>query len=193
MERRKVRLDNQPVDFTGFPARTGKPVRFTGSAKKLSFVMEPTLPLPHKVVTDLCPSAETGSCRTPHQQRREVYRRGRLRCAFALLGDILHFEVEDSGIGIPQRNRIRSSPCIIRLKTTAVNRRPVRALDWRCRNVWRKVWAGISPLPASRVKGLHHLYAYRHAPAVAEEDEENTFKERRYAAASPAHPAGGRY
>ncbi len=35
MERRKVQLDNQPVDFTGFLADPGEPVRFAGPAKRV--------------------------------------------------------------------------------------------------------------------------------------------------------------
>ncbi len=48
MERRKVQLDNQPVDFTSFLADLENLSRIAGATKGLRFNLEPTLPLPHR-------------------------------------------------------------------------------------------------------------------------------------------------
>ncbi|MGX2011406.1 ATP-binding protein, partial [Enterobacter asburiae] len=70
--------------------------------KGLRFVLEPTLPLPHKVVTDgtrlrqiLWNLISNAVKFTPQGGNVTV----RVRYDE---GDILHFEVEDSGIGIPE-------------------------------------------------------------------------------------------
>ena len=52
IERRKVQLDNQPIDFTGFLADLENLSGLQAQQKGLRFVMEPALPLPHKVITD---------------------------------------------------------------------------------------------------------------------------------------------
>ncbi len=52
MERRKVQLDNQPVDFTSFLADLENLSGLQAQQKGLRFVLEPSLPLPHKVITD---------------------------------------------------------------------------------------------------------------------------------------------
>ena len=69
--------------------------------KGLSFVMEPTLPLPHKVVTDGTRLRQILwnliSNAVKFTQKGQVAVRIRYD-----EGDMLHFEVEDSGIGIPQ-------------------------------------------------------------------------------------------
>ncbi|MGJ3052417.1 aerobic respiration two-component sensor histidine kinase ArcB [Salmonella enterica subsp. enterica serovar Paratyphi A] len=101
MERRKVQLDNQPVDFTSFMADLENLSGLQAQQKGLRFVLEPTLPLPHKVITDgtrlrqilwnLISNAVTFT------QQGQVTVRARYD-----EGDMLHFEVEDSGIGIPQ-------------------------------------------------------------------------------------------
>lgn len=51
IERRKVQLDNQPVDFTEFLSDL-KPLRSAGAAEGLKFIMEPDLPLPRSITTD---------------------------------------------------------------------------------------------------------------------------------------------
>lgn len=52
MERRKVQLDNQPVDFTSFLADLENLSALQAQQKGLRFNLEPTLPLPHQVITD---------------------------------------------------------------------------------------------------------------------------------------------
>ncbi len=75
--------------------------------------MEPTLPLPHsghdgtrlrQILWNLISNA------VKFTQQGQVAVRIRYD-----EGDMLHFEVEDSGIGIPQeKSRTKSLPCIIR-------------------------------------------------------------------------------
>ncbi|MDU4265715.1 MAG: aerobic respiration two-component sensor histidine kinase ArcB [Enterobacter hormaechei] len=104
MERRKVQLDNQPVDFTGFLADLENLSGLQAQQKGLSFVMEPTLPLPHKVVTDGTRLRQILwnliSNAVKFTQKGQVAVRIRYD-----EGDMLHFEVEDSGIGIPQEEQ----------------------------------------------------------------------------------------
>ncbi|EFT1383440.1 aerobic respiration two-component sensor histidine kinase ArcB [Escherichia coli] len=101
MERRKVQLDNQPVDFTSFLADLENLSALQAQQKGLRFNLEPTLPLPHQVITDgtrlrqilwnlICNAVK-------FTQQGQVTVRVRYD-----EGDMLHFEVEDSGIGIPQ-------------------------------------------------------------------------------------------
>ncbi|MCY0725700.1 ATP-binding protein, partial [Klebsiella pneumoniae] len=69
--------------------------------KGLRFVMEPTQPLPHKVITDgtrlrqILWNLISNAVKFTQQGNVTV----RVRYDE---GDMLHFEVEDSGIGIPQ-------------------------------------------------------------------------------------------
>jgi two-component system aerobic respiration control sensor histidine kinase ArcB len=101
MERRKIQLDNQPVDFTGFLADLENLSGLQAQQKGLHFVLDPTLPLPHKVITDGTRLRQIlwnlSKCREIYSARRNVNVRVRYD-----EGDILHFEVEDSGIGIPE-------------------------------------------------------------------------------------------
>lgn len=102
MERRKIQLDNQPMDFTGFLADLENLSGLQAQQKGLHFVLDPTLPLPHKVITDgtrlrqiLWNLISNAVKFTPQGGNVNV----RVRYDE---GDILHFEVEDSGIGIPE-------------------------------------------------------------------------------------------
>ncbi len=52
LERRKVQLDNQPVDFTGFLADLENLSGLLAQPKGLQFIMEPQTPLPQQIVTD---------------------------------------------------------------------------------------------------------------------------------------------
>ncbi len=102
MERRKVQLDNQPVDFTSFLADLEKSLRIAGATKKdCALTLEPTLPLPHQVITDGTRLRQILwnliSNAVKFTQQGQVTVRVRYD-----EGDMLHFEVEDSGIGIPQ-------------------------------------------------------------------------------------------
>ena len=101
IERRNVKLDIQPVDFTGFLADLENLSGLQAHQKGLRFVMEPTLPLPHKVTTDGTRLRQILwnliSNAVKFTQQGQVTVRVRYDA-----GTTLHFEVEDSGIGIPQ-------------------------------------------------------------------------------------------
>ena len=101
MERRKVQLDNQPVDFTSFLADLENLSALQAQQKGLRFNLEPTLPLPHQVITDGTRLRQILwnliSNAVKFTQQGQVTVRVRYE-----EGDMLHFEVEDSGIGIPQ-------------------------------------------------------------------------------------------
>lgn len=101
MERRKVQLDNQPVDFTSFLADLENLSALQAQQKGLRFNLEPTLPLPHQVITDGTRLRQflwnLISNAVKFTQQGQVTVRVRYD-----EGDMLHFEVEDSGIGIPQ-------------------------------------------------------------------------------------------
>ncbi|ELA4716079.1 aerobic respiration two-component sensor histidine kinase ArcB [Escherichia coli] len=101
MERRKVQLDNQPVDFTSFLADLENLSALQAQQKGLRFNLESTLPLPHQVITDGTRLRQILwnliSNAVKFTQQGQVTVRVRYD-----EGDMLHFEVEDSGIGIPQ-------------------------------------------------------------------------------------------
>ncbi|HCO3238302.1 TPA: aerobic respiration two-component sensor histidine kinase ArcB [Escherichia coli] len=101
MERRKVQLDNQPVDFTSFLADLENLSALQAQQKGLRFNLEPTLPLPHQVITDGTRLRQILwnliSNAVKFTQQGQVTVRVRYD-----EGDMLHFEVEDSAIGIPQ-------------------------------------------------------------------------------------------
>ncbi|EPC7130497.1 TPA: aerobic respiration two-component sensor histidine kinase ArcB [Escherichia coli] len=101
MERRKVQIDNQPVDFTSFLADLENLSALQAQQKGLRFNLEPTLPLPHQVITDGTRLRQILwnliSNAVKFTQQGQVTVRVRYD-----EGDMLHFEVEDSGIGIPQ-------------------------------------------------------------------------------------------
>lgn len=101
MERRKVQLDNQPVDFTSFLVDLENLSALQAQQKGLRFNLEPTLPLPHQVITDGMRLRQILwnliSNAVKFTQQGQVTVRVRYD-----EGDMLHFEVEDSGIGIPQ-------------------------------------------------------------------------------------------
>ncbi|HAM3707764.1 aerobic respiration two-component sensor histidine kinase ArcB [Escherichia coli] len=101
MERRKVQLDNQPVDFTSFLADLENLSALQAQQKGLRFNLEPMLPLPHQVITDGTRLRQILwnliSNAVKFTQQGQVTVRVRYD-----EGDMLHFEVEDSGIGIPQ-------------------------------------------------------------------------------------------
>ncbi|EHQ8139427.1 aerobic respiration two-component sensor histidine kinase ArcB [Escherichia albertii] len=101
MERRKVQLDNQPVDFTSFLADLENLSALQAQQKGLRFNLEPTLPLPHQVITDGARLRQILwnliSNAVKFTQQGQVTVRVRYD-----EGEMLHFDVEDSGIGIPQ-------------------------------------------------------------------------------------------
>lgn len=102
LERHKVQLDNQQVDFTSFLADLENLSGLQAQQKGLAFVMEPALPLPHKVVTDgtrlrqiLWNLISNAVKFTPKGGQVTVRVRYENESS-------LRFEVQDSGIGIPQ-------------------------------------------------------------------------------------------
>lgn len=102
LERHKVQLDNQPIDFTSFLADLENLSGLQAQQKGLRFVMDPTLPLPHKVITDgtrlrqiLWNLISNAVKFTPKGGQVTV----RVRCEDE---SHLRFEVQDSGIGIPE-------------------------------------------------------------------------------------------
>jgi len=104
IERRKVQLDNQPVDFTSFLADLENLAGLQAQQKGLRFVMEPALPLPHMVKTDGTRLRQILwnliSNAVKFTQKGQVT----VRIAYEK-GTMLRFEVEDSGIGIPQEEQ----------------------------------------------------------------------------------------
>ncbi len=101
IERRKVQLDNQPVDFTGFLSDLENLSGLLVQPKGLKFVMESEPPLPHMLVTD-------GT-----RLRQILWNLIGNAVKFTSEGEIivrvhyepkglLRFEVQDSGMGIPK-------------------------------------------------------------------------------------------
>ncbi|EGT2330813.1 aerobic respiration two-component sensor histidine kinase ArcB [Escherichia coli] len=101
MERRKVQLDNQPVDFTSFLADLENLSALQAQQKGLRFNLEPTLPLPHQVVTDGTRLRQILWNLISNAVKFTLQGQVTVRVRYDE-GDMLHFEVEDSGIGIPQ-------------------------------------------------------------------------------------------
>lgn len=99
LERRKVQLDNQPIDFTDFLSDLENLSGLLVQPKGLKFVMKPDLPLPHKIVSD-------GT-----RLRQILWNLISNAVKFTREGEIvirvhhdannlLRFEVQDSGMGI---------------------------------------------------------------------------------------------
>lgn len=104
IERRKVQLDNQPVDFTGFLADLENLSGLQAQQKGLRFILEASQPLPHKILTDGTRLRQILwnliSNAVKFTQQGQVIVRVRYES-----NGILHFDVEDSGIGIPQEEQ----------------------------------------------------------------------------------------
>lgn len=104
IERHKVKLDNQPIDFTGFLADLENLSGLLVQPKALKFVMAPQLPLPHKIRADGTRLRQIlwnliGNAVKFTQQGEIV-----VRVAYGQ-DETLSFEVEDSGQGIPQEEQ----------------------------------------------------------------------------------------
>ncbi len=100
IERRKVQLDNQPLDFTSFLADLENLSGLLAQPKGLKFIMDPTFPLPHKIITDGTRLRQIlwnliGNAVKFTQQGEIV-----VRVAYEA-DETLRFDVADSGIGIP--------------------------------------------------------------------------------------------
>lgn len=101
IERRKVQLDNQPLDFTGFLADLENLSGLLAQPKGLKFILAPVLPLPHKIIADGTRLRQIlwnliGNAVKFTQQGEIVVR------VEYLPGERLRFEVQDSGMGIRQ-------------------------------------------------------------------------------------------
>ncbi|NRN30340.1 aerobic respiration two-component sensor histidine kinase ArcB [Photorhabdus heterorhabditis] len=100
IERRKVQIDNQPIDFTGFMSDLENLSGLLVQPKGIRFVMEPALPLPAKILTDGTRLRQIlwnliGNA-VKFTQEGEINVR-----IWYEEGDRLLFEVTDTGIGIP--------------------------------------------------------------------------------------------
>ncbi|MCT2385801.1 aerobic respiration two-component sensor histidine kinase ArcB [Erwinia pyrifoliae] len=101
MERRKVQLDTQPMDFTGFLADLENISGLLVEPKGLKFVLETQPPLPHKILADGTRLRQIlwnliGNAVKFTRQGEIVVRVGYQS------EECLRFDVQDSGIGIPQ-------------------------------------------------------------------------------------------
>ena len=103
IERRKVQLDNQPIDFTGFLADLENLSGLQAQQKGLRFVMEPALPLPHKVITDGTRLRQI--IWNLISNAVKFTQKGQVTVRVSYENSMLRFEVEDSGIGIPQNEQ----------------------------------------------------------------------------------------
>ncbi|MEN4912635.1 aerobic respiration two-component sensor histidine kinase ArcB [Erwinia amylovora] len=100
MERRKVQLDTQPMDFTGFLADLENIAGLLVEPKGLKFVLETQPPLPHKILADGTRLRQIlwnliGNAVKFTRQGEIVVRVGYQS------EECLRFDVQDSGIGIP--------------------------------------------------------------------------------------------
>ncbi|OCQ52371.1 Aerobic respiration control sensor protein ArcB [Photorhabdus australis subsp. thailandensis] len=100
IERRKVQIDNQPIDFTGFMSDLENLSGLLVQPKGIKFVMEPALSLPAKILTDGTRLRQIlwnliGNA-VKFTQEGEIHVR-----IWYEEGERLLFEVTDTGIGIP--------------------------------------------------------------------------------------------
>ncbi|KAA8999256.1 aerobic respiration two-component sensor histidine kinase ArcB [Affinibrenneria salicis] len=99
-ERRKVQLDNQPIDFTEFLSDLENLGGLLAQPAGLQLVMALNQPLPHKIITDGTRLRQILwnllSNAVKFSRQGEIVVR-----VWHEQGDRLRFEVEDSGMGIP--------------------------------------------------------------------------------------------
>lgn len=100
-ERRKVQLDNQPIDFIGFLADLENLGGLLAQPKGLQLVVEQHPPLPQRVITDGTRLRQILwnllSNAVKFTQKGNIVVR-----VWHDAGDQLRFDVEDSGMGIPE-------------------------------------------------------------------------------------------
>ena len=102
IERRKVQLDNQPIDFTEFLADLENLSGLLVQPKGLKFVMSTQLPLPQTIIADGTRLRQIlwnliGNA-VKFTREGEIV----VRVAYDEQQQQLRFDVQDSGIGIPQ-------------------------------------------------------------------------------------------
>ncbi|CAM3674325.1 aerobic respiration two-component sensor histidine kinase ArcB [Rouxiella silvae] len=101
LERRKVQLDNNPLNFTDFLSDLENLTGLLVQPKGLNFVMQPDIPLPQTLITDgtrlrqILWNLIGNAVKFTH--KGEIVVR-----VHHDSGDHLCFEVQDSGMGIPQ-------------------------------------------------------------------------------------------
>lgn len=100
IERHKIQIDNQPLDFTSFIADLENISGLLVQPKGLNFITQPEQPLPHKIMTDGTRLRQILwnliSNAVKFTQQGEIVVRIKYQ-----QGNCLCFEVQDSGIGIP--------------------------------------------------------------------------------------------
>ncbi|NDL63560.1 aerobic respiration two-component sensor histidine kinase ArcB [Enterobacteriales bacterium SAP-6] len=101
LERRKVQLDNQPLDFTAFLTDLENLSGLLVQPKGLTLRMQPVEPLPGSIIADGTRLRQIlwnliGNA-VKFTQRGEIVIR-----VWREAGDLLCFDVQDSGIGIPE-------------------------------------------------------------------------------------------
>nr|AAA58012.1 protein kinase [Escherichia coli str. K-12 substr. MG1655] len=166
MERRKVQLDNQPVDFTSFLADLENLSALQAQQKGLRFNLEPTLPLPHQVITDGTRLRQILwnliSNAVKFTQQGQVTVRVRYD-----EGDMLHFEVEDSGIGIPQDELDKIFAMYYQVKDSHGGK-PATGIGLAVSRRLAKNMGGDITVTSEQGKGSTFTLTI-HAPSVAEE------------------------
>lgn len=120
--------------------------------KGLRFNLEPTLPLPHQVITDGTRLRQILwnliSNAVKFTQQGQVTVRVRYD-----EGDMLHFEVEDSGIGIPQDELDKIFAMYYQVKDSHGGKPATgTGIGLAVSRRLAKIWAAILRLPANRAK-----------------------------------------
>lgn len=98
-ERHNVNIDSEPLDFIGFLADLENLSGLQAQQKGLSFVLQPTLPLPEKVLTDGTRLRQI--LWNLISNAVKFTSEGGITVRVSYQQETLSFEVEDSGIGIP--------------------------------------------------------------------------------------------
>ncbi|MCW2475509.1 MULTISPECIES: aerobic respiration two-component sensor histidine kinase ArcB [unclassified Symbiopectobacterium] len=100
-ERRKVQLDNQPIDFIGFLADLENLGGLLAQPKELQLVVEQHPPLPQRVITDGTRLRQI--LWNLLSNAVKFTQKGKIVVRVSHDADsLLRFEVEDSGMGIPE-------------------------------------------------------------------------------------------
>lgn len=149
LERRNVRLDTQPVNFTEFISDLENLSGLLVQPKGLQFTLDLIQPVPSVIMTD-------------GTRLRQILwnligngvkftREGGITVkVWREANDMLCFEVRDSGIGIP-KDELEKIFCHVLPVTDSAGGRPPPApvSVWRSPAVWHRRWAAISLSPVS--------------------------------------------
>ncbi|WP_075182967.1 aerobic respiration two-component sensor histidine kinase ArcB [Pantoea sp. 1.19] len=99
IERRKVQLDNQPIDFTGFLADLENLSGLLAQPKGLRFVLHAAPPIPEKIVADGTRLRQI--LWNLISNAVKFTREGTIEVRVSWQQGVLRIDVEDSGMGIP--------------------------------------------------------------------------------------------